>query len=83
LFQDAKLWGCRPSQLVAIEDPYKAYCFDEAVGAWGSFITSELEKIEGKTDKDVSRKRKNRLLYLLDAPVQQRFRSFKKAKGKT
>jgi len=60
-----------------------AYCFDEAVGSWGTYLTNELEKIEGKNDKDISKKRKNRLLYLIDAPVEQRFRSFKKAQGKT
>lgn len=77
------MWGVRPSNLLGIDDPYRAYCLDEAVGSWGTYVTNELDKIDGKTDKEVSRKRKNRLLYLLDAPVEQRFRSFKKAKGKT
>lgn len=78
IYQDAKLWHCRPSTLVAIDDPYLAYCFDEAVSAWGGYITRELEKITGKKEKDVERKRHNRFLQLIDAPDKVRFRSLRK-----
>jgi len=57
-----------------IQDSYVAYCFDEAIGAWGNYITSELEKIEGKKAKDVERKRHNKLLQLLDVAPEKRFR---------
>lgn len=79
-FQGAKRWGVRPSQLYGISGEYEAFCFDEAVGMWGTHVTNELEKIEGKNSKEVERKRQNKLLQLLDAPVEQRFRSLR---GKT
>lgn len=63
------------------EGAYRAYCFDEAVGTWGNYIVGELEKCEGKNEKEVSRKRHNMLLKLLDAPAEQRFRSMKPQQG--
>lgn len=60
--------------MVDIQDSYLAYCFDEAIGAWGSYITNELDKIEGKKAKDVERKRHNKLLQLLDVAPEKRFR---------
>ena len=77
IYQQAKTWGCRPSDLLNIENDYYAYCFDEAVATWGSYVTSELEKVEGKNDKEVSNKRHRRLLQLLQAPDQVRFRSLR------
>ena len=68
--------------MMGIDQEYIAYCFDEAVSTWGDFIVSELDKVEGKTDKEVSRKRHNRLLKLLDAPDEQRFRQVKRAPKK-
>lgn len=82
MYQDAKLWNCRPSDLAGIEEDYYAYCFDEAVATWGNYIVSELEKIKGKKEKDVERKRHNRFLQLIEAPDSVRFRSLKQAKGK-
>lgn len=26
----AKLYSCRPSNLIGLDDPYEAFCFDEA-----------------------------------------------------
>jgi hypothetical protein len=77
MFQQAKGWNCRPSQLADISDPYRAFCFDEAVSTWGNHVTNELEKIEGKNSKEVEKKRRNKLLQLLDAPAKQRFRSMR------
>lgn len=74
LYQSAKQWVKRPSELVDIQDTYAAYCFDEAIGAWGSYVTSEIEKIEGKDSKSVERKRQNRLMQLLDVAPEKRFR---------
>jgi hypothetical protein len=44
LFVDAKTWGVRPSELVAIDDEYVAYCLDQAVGYFGRTLEAELEK---------------------------------------
>jgi len=44
LFVDAKTWGVRPSDLLAIEDEYVAYCLDQAVGYFGRTLDAELEK---------------------------------------
>ena len=73
MFNQAKTWSTRPSVLSGITQDYRAYCFDEAVASWGNVVTNELEKIEGKTDKEVNRKRHARLMKLMDAPDSQRF----------
>lgn len=78
LFQDAKTWSTRPSVLLAIENDYEAYCLDEAISTWGSYVTSELDKVEGKDSKEVNKKRRNRLLSLLQAPDSVRFKSLRK-----
>lgn len=79
MYQNSQLWNCRPSNLAAIDDDYVAFCFDEAVAAWGSYITKELEKIKGKKEKDVERKRHNRFLQLIEAPDAVRFRPLRKS----
>lgn len=70
---EAQLWRVRPSELVGIEDPYAAYCFDQAVGEFGSYVKHELEKIEGKNAKAVEGKRKVRLQALLSADPKAKF----------
>ena len=60
--------------MIDIQDPYKAYCFDEAIGAWGTYLTTEMEKITGKDAKSVERRRRNKLLQLLDVAPEKRFR---------
>jgi hypothetical protein len=59
------------------ENSYVAYCVDEAVVTFGNYITTELEKVKGKNEKQVERKRYNRFLKLMDAPDTQRFRSMR------
>lgn len=70
---EAQLWRVRPSELVGIEDPYIAYCFDQAVGEWGSYIRSELSQIEGKNAKAVEGKRTLRLKALLSDDPKAKF----------
>lgn len=81
LYQNAKLWSTRPSVMCEIEGSYYSYCFDEAVAAWGNYVVSELEQVTGKTDTEVTRKRRNKLLQLLDAPAAQRFRAPRRPAG--
>lgn len=80
LYQNSKLWGKLPSTIMHVKGKYKAYCLNEVVSAWGSFVTNELEKIEGKTAKEINRKRHNRLLELIQAPDSVRFRKIEKPK---
>jgi hypothetical protein len=58
LFVDAKTWSCRPSELMALDDEYVAYCFDQAVGYIGRSIEAELDKVEAKTPAEGEQKRK-------------------------
>lgn len=75
LHSTAKTWASRPSELLTIDDPYTAYCVDQAVAAWGNFVESELAKIEGNTSTDVERKQLARLNELLGKEqVKGRFR---------
>jgi len=62
----AKTVTSRPSELLGLESgSYIAYCLDEAVIAWGNYVSHQLEKIEGKNPKQVERKRERRLIELL------------------
>jgi ribonuclease HII len=65
---------------VNVVDPYEAYCLDQAVTTWGNYITSELEKIEGKDSKAVARKQRSKLLQLLGAKDSERFRTVGRSK---
>lgn len=49
--------GVRPSDLYEVDDPVAAYCFDKAVYHFGSELRAELENVQGKTDKEIQRKR--------------------------
>lgn len=55
----ASRYNTRPSQLLSIDDPWSAWCFDDAVYAWGVYVESELEKAssDGKDEKQ----RKNKV----------------------
>lgn len=57
---DAKTWNCRPSDLLAIEDTYVAYCLDQAVGYFGRHLESELEKAgaDAKSEQEGEWKRR-------------------------
>jgi hypothetical protein len=56
----------RPSELLAIEDAYSAWCMDECVLTWGLFVNSELDKIKDKRPKALEGKRKLKLRQLLE-----------------
>lgn len=70
--------GIRPSSLLAIDDPYVAYCFDQAAGYLGNHVELELDKIGNKTDakeRAVQQQKKAKLEAILsgsgDKPKQQ------------
>lgn len=59
---DAKTWNCRPSDLLAIEDDYVAYCLDQAVGYFGRHLEAELEKAGSDTKTAEEAEHKRRLI---------------------
>lgn len=84
LYQSSKQWKVRPSAMMGLDpvhDSYKAYCLDQACSMWGNFVMAELDKIEGKDGKSTSRKRHQKLLKILDAPAEQRFKSLAPMEG--
>lgn len=80
LYRLAKTLRTRPSELVGLEDPYVAYCLDEAVMVFGDHVTTELEKVEGKK-KERERKQRQKLGELLQLPDEQRFKPFRRPGG--
>lgn len=54
VFLMAKEVHARPSELLNIRDDYEAYCVDEVVLMWGSYIEEEV----GKVGQKVSAKEK-------------------------
>jgi hypothetical protein len=71
-FQAAKRWGTTPSALLHINDPYLAYCVDEAVGYFGSHIEQALDEVKGKNDKIKNSKRENLLRKYLGLKAKHR-----------
>jgi hypothetical protein len=65
LYTQAKTWSVRPSDLLNIDDWYTSYCLDQAIAYWGTFVETELDRIEGDKPKVVEQKRKAKLHELL------------------
>lgn len=65
LFQTARRFSARPSELVHITDPFAAFCFDDAVSYLGMYIESELSRVRGKDERETEQKMKLRLRRLL------------------
>lgn len=55
-YQQAKFYRCRASELLHIDNPIAAYFFDRAVFAFGSSLSAELEKCDGKEKAEIERK---------------------------
>jgi hypothetical protein len=75
---DARMWSCRPSDLLGIDDEYAAYCLDAAAAQLVRTIQQEMEEA-GKNVKDQKFAeviRQNRARKLLGLPQQ-----FRKVKG--
>lgn len=66
-FVAAKMWGTRPSDILGIEGSYEAFCIDQAVGEFGSFIEGELDKVKGKNADQTAGRRTALLRSLLTA----------------
>jgi len=61
----AEAYGRRPSDFFNIEDEYAAWCFDEAVHRWGSFVQGELAKVDGKNRQQIEGRQERVLRRLL------------------
>lgn len=66
----ANQYHVRPSALLAISDPYAAYCFDEAVYLFGTHVEFELHQVsaKAKTNEEAAASRRNMLAHLLFDP---------------
>lgn len=73
LFVESQLWKTRASELMGIEDPYLSYCFDQAVGEFGSYVKAEIESVQGRNAKDTDGKRTLRLRALLSGDPKAKF----------
>jgi hypothetical protein len=65
LYNEAQSWNTQPSKLLGVSEWYTAFCLDQAINYWGTFVSSELDKIEAKTAKATEAKRQARLQVLL------------------
>lgn len=65
LYLTSKTWRSRPSEVLVIEDPFVAACFDEVVRVFGMHIEGELSMVEGKTSEEIQRKSQRLLLKML------------------
>lgn len=70
LWQMSKKWKVRPSDLVALTDPYEAWCLDEACYMWGMHVDAELDKAGAKAKKAevANQRRQAALTKLLGGP---------------
>lgn len=67
----AKTFGCRPSDLMDVGDPFAAYCLDSAVGTFGRTLENEVAHVEGK-GKNLQVKRDQLMRKWLDMKAQYR-----------
>ena len=79
-------WNVRPSDLVGIDDAYRAWCFDEACAEFGSSVEEEMEKARksgGKKSKISAEQREakadNARRRMLGE--EQKFRDIRQLKG--
>lgn len=57
IFAMATKFQTPPSDLLAIKGPVRRFVFDRAVYVFGQTLSNELEAVEGKTSKEIERKR--------------------------
>lgn len=58
--------------MYGINGEFRRFCFDSAVITFGTALEAELDSVEGKTDKDINRKRARMLDKWLDRPLKYR-----------
>jgi hypothetical protein len=61
--------------LLGIEHDWVAYCLDSAVAAFGTALQADLDEVEGKTRREVQRKREGVLRrYIPELSKAQKFK---------
>jgi hypothetical protein len=73
VYQTAKTYQVRASDLLGVSDPWTAYCVDNAVARFGSALEAALDAVTGKNDKEINKKRERIMEKWLDIP--RRFKS--------
>lgn len=73
VYQTAKTYRVRASELLGISDPWTAFCLDNAVSYFGTSLEAELESIEGKTAKEINKQRERTMDKWMGIP--QRYKS--------
>lgn len=53
----SKLWKVRPSEIVGLDDPYVAYCLDEAIMYAGNYIEQQLDNVKQGKGKNAEKHR--------------------------
>lgn len=57
LFNLAKTYHCRASDLLGIENTWDRFKVDRSVAVFGNALKAELEEVEGKKKKEIQKKR--------------------------
>jgi len=78
-YQAASEWHKRPSEVIGIleesmeqDGGFTAYCFDEAVHYFGSYVTTAVEQAKGKTEQQRKGAAENILRKYLGMPTKFR-----------
>jgi hypothetical protein len=75
LYNLAKTWNSRPSELINIESDWTAFCLDRAIATFGNALHNELESVEGRNARTVKSKREQILRnWIPEARAQRRFK---------
>jgi hypothetical protein len=75
LYLQATAFNCLPSQLLAIEDNYQAYCLNQAVRFFGASLQNRLDEVDGKPEQVKWQRQK--ILDEVLTPGQQQKQRFK------
>jgi hypothetical protein len=73
LYNSAKTWGSRPSELLGITETYQAYCLDQAVAMFGNYVENRLANVDDKDPKKAEKKREALLESILTGKPGKRF----------
>ena len=79
VFSLSKEAGVSPSSFMHLSDPYVAYCFDEAVLMWGTYVTNEVresgEAKKSSKERGAEAKSERKFRELMGVSDKQRFAS--------
>jgi hypothetical protein len=65
LYKRAEKFAARPSEMMALKDSYAAWCLDEVVYFFGTYVEGELKALKkGKKEKDETFAARQQRLFL-------------------